>query len=366
MKLPKAPFLAAGTLAMVASLMLVPPVGRSQVGDPAKELLEAQSYKADGFYEEAVPGLEAVSRKVPGSEFDLQSRLEQADYQFGGAHNKAATKAIFESIVRDFPNRTEGTIACLNLADIRYLGEKGTFAAYWAELDTLASSLGGPTVSAVAAGSEDLAIRPVPGLTPQVQQESLVEVYNLAASRVLGKRTGRTSEDGRQSLSLRLYLAEQFSGLLNENFLESFHHSLQARSGGADIDWTLDRVPPKIYSLKARSTSQGGLAVTVSVSDNIVLFANHVEIWLDQQQRQEVPLFRFRPKHMRADRFKMEDLRIVMKYDIPALSPGRHQLVCKVTDANQNSSSKTRYFKVKGADCEMEDQDQEDGNGDDF
>lgn len=121
-----------------------------QTGSPSLEFIEAQSYKNDSFDEEATPRLNAITQRYPGSEADLASRFESAHIKYAADHDLAGAKSILQSIVRDFPNRAEATIAKINLADIHYLNEHGTLESYLAELDGLAQSLGGPSVTAVS------------------------------------------------------------------------------------------------------------------------------------------------------------------------------------------------------------------------
>ena len=319
---------------------------------------------ADGFFQEALPKLEQVSRDAPLTEEDLYSRLELAHYYFG-TQRKEASKQLYASIIRDFPNRSEATIARTNLADIRYLDEGGNFQSYLAELDLIADSLGGPKVSSIASGGTGQ-IRAVSGLPFQAQSEGLAELYGTAASRVVAQKSGITKDDISRNLNLLVFMAEAFPGILNEGFEEQLVEAFQRRDGETSYDSANDKTPPKILKLKAKSKGGATYDVIASVSDNLLIFPSSVEILLDGQKLVDSPALRFRTMHKNVKTLKAKDLRIVINYSISNLSPGRHQVVCTATDGVGNTSTKSRQFQVKDGRCDFEDFDSEDENGDDF
>ena len=363
----KATLLLGMGLTLTAIFFSLPSPVRSQTGNPGELLKSAEAEIADGFYKEALPKLEQVSLDAPLTEEDLYSRLDRAYYYFG-AQNKEASKQLYTSIIRDFPDRSEATIARINLADIRYIDEGGNFQTYLTELDSIALSLGGPKVSSIAGGGNGQ-IRTVSGLTAEAQSAALAELYNTAASRFVAKKAGTSKNDIEQNLNLLVFMAETFPGVLQEGFEEQLVEAFQRRDGNTSFDTASDRTPPKISTLKVRPKEKGGdYVVVTSVGDNLLIFPSSVEITLDGQKLTGSPVLRFRPMHKNVKQLKANSLRIVLKQTISNLSPGRHQVVCTATDGVGNISTKTRYFRVKNRDsqCDFEDFDSEDENGDDF
>lgn len=334
----------------------------TQPGDPATLLQDAEADRADGFHTEAMAKLEQVSRDFPGTDYDLYSRLNRAQMQFG-AHNKTAAKELFSSIVQNFPGRSEATIARINLADIRYIDENGSFQNYLTELDSIAVSMGGPSVSRVVQGGGSLTVNSLPGIAAQAQQESLAEIYHIAASRFTAKKDGVTPDDLNKSLALLLFDAEQFPGILQENFQEVLADTIRSRDG--DFDYTKDNKAPKIHLLKVRKRP-GAFEVFVSVTDNLWISPASVDLFLDGQKIETKKILRYRPMHKKVEKFKLDSLKIVIKEDLSNLSPGRHEITCRAEDGVGNVASKSRTLRVQGDDCAMEQTDVEDSSDDEF
>lgn len=351
-------------IAAVFWLLLITERVWSQSGSPSVLLQEAQAERDDGFFQEALVKFQKVSQDAPRTTEDLYSRLERARYYFGTG-NKEVAKQLYASIVQDFPTRSESVLSRINLADIRYIDENGSFPAYLSELDTIAVSLGGPKVSLVSSGG-DGRIRSVAGFSEEVQSEALAELYDTAASRFVAKKAGVSRDDIDRNLNLLVYMAETFPGVLGEQFQEQLVGAFQRRDGVSSIDPSSDRSPPKIFALKVRTRASGGRVIVTSVSDNLLIFPRSVDILLDGQKIDAEPLLRFRPLNKNPKHLRVESLRIVIKQPLPALAPGRHQVVCTATDGAGNVASKSRYFRVRNESCDAEGSDAEDENGDDF
>lgn len=352
-------------LVCIGLWVTLPERGVSQTGQPPAELISAQAYKADGFQAEALPLLDQIQRTYPGSPYDLASRFDKAHIVFTSSGNLGATKAVYSSIAQDFPTTLEATVARINLADIRYLDEKGSFSSYLQELDAIASSLGGPTVTSIADGNLDQQILSRPGLEQSVQLQCLAEVYDMASSRLTGQKQVAQA-DALRSLNLLVFYGDKCAGVIGEQFTEAFDFTVRIRDGVLNPDFSKDKKPPKISQFKVKRTKDDKYVVIASVSDDFGISSSLVTLSLDGQKLTARPEYRFRALNKKVKNLDRSDLRAVFKVELPALSQGRHVMVCEATDLAGNVASKSRSFKFKVRDCEMEQFDSEDENGDDF
>jgi hypothetical protein len=330
----------------------------SQTSTPESLLQEAISLTTDSFYDEAIEKLDAVSRQYPGTDFDVEARLQKA-YILGAAlQEDADARAIYQSLVRDFPGRPGAFIAEENLADFELIVDHQAFPDYLGTLDDIIRRAGGPSLSQVIAGHV-AGLEPVATLSSQEQRAILAELYSLASSRMTARPASEASPELlERALCIKLFLQTTFPRETTSGLSEAIRDLVLEKNGllKQKSSFGVDSSPPRIVEvIPGDRTSTGTQPFIKIVLNDGDIRESQIDLSSLELTVDGVDMRGLMQVDSHVDTHNvLGNNRVFQRLTIrvepqvqPALCAGPHHLLVAVSDVAGNRNQETAMFTVR-------------------
>jgi hypothetical protein len=331
----------------------------SQTPTPESLLQEAISLTTDSFYDEAIEKLDTVSREYPGTDFDVDARLQKA-YILGAAlQEDADARAIYQSLVRDFPGRPGAFFAEENLADFELIVDHQAFPDYLATLDDIIHRAGGPSLSQVVDGHFVGGFEPVATLSPQEQRAILAEFYSLASSRMTARPASEASPELlERALRIKLFLQATFPRETTPGLAEAIRDLVLEQNGllQQKSSFGVDSSPPRIVQVIPGDRTSTGTRpfIKIVMNDGDIresqIDLSSLELTVDGEDMRGLMQV---DSHVDTHNvlgnnrvFQRITLRVEPQ-EQPALCAGPHHLLVAVSDVAGNRGQETVTFTVR-------------------